>query len=84
MQKIQNQQVIFVINLDKIPNVTEGLLHNLVEHNGAIFGIKKEGYYMMNTNRVINNFQQTQEVENFNMFLQGCAQKGYSLAMIKI
>lgn len=76
---------VFCVDLKRLPCVNTTLLDALTYKPFPVnWGVKREGYYMMNVQKNrINNFQNTPDVTALNYLYQICANKGYSLIMIK-
>lgn len=82
---VKNHNV-FCIDLNRLPFIGTTLLDALTYKPFPVnWGVKREGYYIMNiNNHRVNNFQKAPDVEAFNYLYQICTMKGYSLIMIKI
>lgn len=74
---------IFQISLSQVSTfMTENFLDKMV--NKKEVGIKRDNYFMLNTNSNISFLQKTRELEAYHAFLHICMKKGFKLLMIKI
>jgi len=75
---------IFQLHLDKIFPLSYQFLDNLTTSQVPInFGIKREGYFILNTDKQLLNPENSIEKQTYNLLLQACSIRRFNLIMLK-
>lgn len=79
-----NNTKVFQLLIDKIFPLSERFLSELTFAQTPVnFGIKREGYFVINTDKQLLNPENSIEIQVYNILLQACNKRQFNLLMIK-
>jgi len=75
---------IFQLHLDKIFPLSYQFLDNLTASQAPVnFGIKRDGYFIINSDKQLLNPENSVEKFTYNLLLQVCNTRQFNLIMLK-